>query len=144
MRQTGCLLRSDHSSQKRSISQSSIRITRSLLILVLNSSMSVTERRYARAPAGRSVRSFSSHIYKLDFSETSGVKNEREVQTVVRLVQKYYKNKEYCIITPYDAQRNSIAKALKAEGLPHDNVFNVDSFQGMCSNGQHSLAIILY
>lgn len=61
----------------------------------------------------------------------NGEKNEKEVQTVVRLVQKYYKNKEYCIITPYDAQRNAIAKALKAENLRNDNVFNVDSFQGM-------------
>ncbi|KAI0090549.1 AAA domain-containing protein, partial [Irpex rosettiformis] len=38
--------------------------------------------------------------------------------------------KDYCIITPYDAQRAKIVKELEAAGLPSDKVFNVDSFQG--------------
>ncbi|KAJ7257766.1 AAA domain-containing protein, partial [Mycena rebaudengoi] len=38
--------------------------------------------------------------------------------------------KNFCIITPYDAQRAAIENQLKAEKLPHDAVFNVDSFQG--------------
>lgn len=53
------------------------------------------------------------------------------MQTIVRLVRKYFKKKDYCIITPYDAQRNAIGKALKDARLRFDNVFNVDSFQGM-------------
>ncbi|TBU23034.1 AAA domain-containing protein, partial [Dichomitus squalens] len=36
---------------------------------------------------------------------------------------------EFCIITPYDAQRGAIAQRLKAEGLPWEGVYNVDSFQ---------------
>lgn len=50
---------------------------------------------------------------------------------MVNLVKKYYQNKEFAVITPYDPQRNEIEKALKAEDLPWENrVFNVDSFQG--------------
>ncbi|KAI0343424.1 hypothetical protein BDW22DRAFT_1328285, partial [Trametopsis cervina] len=35
-----------------------------------------------------------------------------------------------CVITPYDAQRAEIVKALEAADLPSDQVYNVDSFQG--------------
>ena len=52
------------------------------------------------------------------------------MQTIVNIVQKNYKGKDYCIITPYDAQRNELEKALKRQKLRSDNVFNVDSFQG--------------
>lgn len=52
-----------------------------------------------------------------------------EVHTVIRLVQGYYSNRSYCIITPYDAQRAAISRELARSGLP-DSVFNVDSFQG--------------
>ncbi|KAJ6554658.1 AAA domain-containing protein, partial [Mycena capillaripes] len=38
--------------------------------------------------------------------------------------------KEFCVITPYDAQRAAIERQLKAENLPHNAVYNVDSFQG--------------
>ncbi|KAI0653588.1 AAA domain-containing protein, partial [Cubamyces menziesii] len=38
--------------------------------------------------------------------------------------------KEFCIITPYDAQRAEIVRMLKMENLPWENVYNVDSFQG--------------
>ena len=39
--------------------------------------------------------------------------------------------KNFKIITPYDAQRNTIENALKTAGLTwKDTVFNVDSFQG--------------
>lgn len=37
---------------------------------------------------------------------------------------------DFCIITPYDAQRAAIERQLKAEDLPWERVFNVDSFQG--------------
>ncbi|KAI9063955.1 hypothetical protein FKP32DRAFT_1535121, partial [Trametes sanguinea] len=37
---------------------------------------------------------------------------------------------EFCIITPYDAQRAEIVRLLKAEDLPWERVYNVDSFQG--------------
>ncbi|KAJ7576715.1 AAA domain-containing protein, partial [Mycena floridula] len=36
----------------------------------------------------------------------------------------------FCIITPYDAQREAIQNELKAQNLPWESVFNVDSFQG--------------
>lgn len=50
---------------------------------------------------------------------------------IVHIVRHYYAKKNYCVITPYDAQRSELEKALKAEGLKWDNVYNVDSFQGM-------------
>ncbi|KAL5510973.1 hypothetical protein ACEPAG_3692 [Sanghuangporus baumii] len=56
--------------------------------------------------------------------------NKREVQTVEHLVRHYYKGKDYCIITPYDAQRNLLHKTMEAAGLRYDNIYNVDSFQG--------------
>ena len=37
----------------------------------------------------------------------------------------------YRILTPYDAQRNALERALKEKELNwHDKCFNVDSFQG--------------
>lgn len=56
--------------------------------------------------------------------------NRKEVQSIVHLVRHYYCDKEYRIITPYDAQRAAIIESLKAVNLPSDRVFNVDSFQG--------------
>lgn len=56
--------------------------------------------------------------------------NDGEVQTVVHVVKHYYKHQNFCIITPYDLQRAAIQTALKAENLPADSVFAVDSFQG--------------
>lgn len=39
--------------------------------------------------------------------------------------------KDYCIITPYDAQRNFLEQDMKDSGLVwQDKCFNVDSFQG--------------
>ncbi|KIK52409.1 hypothetical protein GYMLUDRAFT_1028835, partial [Collybiopsis luxurians FD-317 M1] len=49
---------------------------------------------------------------------------------MVNLVRNYYHSKKFCIITPYDAQRAAIQKALKQEEHPWEHVFNVDSFQG--------------
>ncbi|KAK7462128.1 hypothetical protein VKT23_007731 [Stygiomarasmius scandens] len=57
-------------------------------------------------------------------------KNPVEVNCLINLVRHYYGEKKFCIITPYDAQRSAIEKALKAEQLPWETVFNVDSFQG--------------
>jgi regulator of nonsense transcripts 1 len=45
-------------------------------------------------------------------------------------VKHYYRALDFCIITPYDAQRAAIQAGLKAENLPWETVFNVDSFQG--------------
>lgn len=45
-------------------------------------------------------------------------------------MRSYYRHKDFCVITPYDAQRAALEKQLKAEGLPWERVFNVDSFQG--------------
>ena len=45
-------------------------------------------------------------------------------------MRNYYRHKDVCVITPYDAQRGAIQKALKDAELPDDSVFNVDSFQG--------------
>ncbi|KAL1940365.1 hypothetical protein VTO73DRAFT_8937 [Trametes versicolor] len=60
----------------------------------------------------------------------SSWKNTEEARAVVNIVKNHYKTKDFCIITPYDAQRAEIARQLKAEGLQWDKVFNVDSFQG--------------
>ncbi|KAK0471192.1 AAA domain-containing protein, partial [Armillaria novae-zelandiae] len=38
---------------------------------------------------------------------------------------------DFCVITPYDAQRAAIEEELKSQDLPWERrVFNVDSFQG--------------
>ncbi|KAI0737252.1 P-loop containing nucleoside triphosphate hydrolase protein [Daedaleopsis nitida] len=59
-------------------------------------------------------------------------KNTEEANTIVNLVKKYYKDLDWCVITPYDAQRAAITAALKTAGVQrHDYVYNVDSFQGM-------------
>jgi AAA domain len=56
----------------------------------------------------------------------------QEIRTIVHLVRSYYKHTDFCVITPYDAQRAAIEAQLKSENLPWERVFNVDSFQGMC------------
>jgi superfamily I DNA and/or RNA helicase len=60
------------------------------------------------------------------------IQNKSEVDAVVLIARKYKtENRKYRVITPYDAQRDAIEKALRAEGLKwEDCVFNVDSFQG--------------
>ncbi|KAJ2974699.1 hypothetical protein NUW54_g11853 [Trametes sanguinea] len=60
----------------------------------------------------------------------SSWKNVEEARTVVNIVKNYYRYLEFCIITPYDAQRAEIVRLLKAEDLPWERVYNVDSFQG--------------
>ncbi|KAJ3839482.1 P-loop containing nucleoside triphosphate hydrolase protein [Lentinula raphanica] len=56
--------------------------------------------------------------------------NKAEISVIVNLVRNYYQKMDFCIITPYDSQRAEIEKRLKAEELPWEKVFNVDSFQG--------------
>ena len=63
-------------------------------------------------------------------TDASALQNVEEIHAIVNLVKKYYKHKEFCIITPYDGQRAAIVAQLKAENLRHDNVYNVDSYQG--------------
>ncbi|KAJ6468012.1 P-loop containing nucleoside triphosphate hydrolase protein [Mycena vitilis] len=61
-------------------------------------------------------------------------KNPAEIQTICHLVRRYASlGKDFCVITPYDAQRAAIELQLKAESLPHETVYNVDSFQGTCT-----------
>ncbi|KAL1674028.1 P-loop containing nucleoside triphosphate hydrolase protein, partial [Schizophyllum commune] len=56
--------------------------------------------------------------------------NRDEVQVMRNLVEHYHRNgKNFCVITPYDAQKAEIARDLESVGLPSDRVFNVDSFQ---------------
>ncbi|KAK0483001.1 P-loop containing nucleoside triphosphate hydrolase protein [Armillaria luteobubalina] len=57
-------------------------------------------------------------------------RNYEEVRTIAHLVRLYYKDNDFCVITPYDAQRAAIEKELRDQGLPWERVFNVDSFQG--------------
>ncbi|KAK0189343.1 AAA domain-containing protein [Armillaria mellea] len=57
-------------------------------------------------------------------------RNYEEVRKIAHLVRLYYKDRDFCVITPYDAQRAAIDKELKKQGLPSEQVFNVDSFQG--------------
>ncbi|KAK0482998.1 P-loop containing nucleoside triphosphate hydrolase protein [Armillaria luteobubalina] len=58
-------------------------------------------------------------------------RNDDEVETVAQLVHYYYESHNFCVITPYDAQRAAIEEELKSRDLPWERrVFNVDSFQG--------------
>ncbi|KAF8962214.1 P-loop containing nucleoside triphosphate hydrolase protein [Flammula alnicola] len=57
-------------------------------------------------------------------------KNEAEIKSIVHLVRYYYQGRNFCVITPYDAQRAAIETALKSENLPWNSVYNLDSFQG--------------
>ena len=61
---------------------------------------------------------------------TELTQNVEEVHAIVNIVKNYYKNLKFCIITPYDAQRAAITQRLKADNLPWECVYNVDSFQG--------------
>ena len=58
--------------------------------------------------------------------------NPGERTAVLKLAEKLQlEGKEYCIITPYDAQGNFLEKEMKEAGLVwEDKCFNVDSFQG--------------
>ncbi|KAK0445637.1 P-loop containing nucleoside triphosphate hydrolase protein, partial [Desarmillaria tabescens] len=68
---------------------------------------------------------------KTGTEENSGFswRNAAEIRTIVHLVKSYYKDRNFCIITPYDAQRAAIERELKNNNLPWKSVFNVDSFQ---------------
>lgn len=55
---------------------------------------------------------------------------------LVHLVRSYYRHTKFCIITPYDAQRAAIQANLKATNLPWQEVYNVDSFQGLIPSHQ--------
>lgn len=58
--------------------------------------------------------------------------NRKEVEAVT-LIAEYLENKQthYKIVTPYEAQRNALERALEEKGLDwHDKCFNVDTFQG--------------
>lgn len=84
----------------------------------------------AEVSAGKSwmvrIHLFLQHLTNTKFI----LQNAEEVRVVVKLVQDYYRYKDYCVITPYDAQRASIVKALETAHLPSEKVYNVDSFQG--------------
>ena len=58
--------------------------------------------------------------------------NTLERQTVLKIAAKFQEeDKEYKIITPYDAQRSLLEHGMKEMGLIwQDKCFNVDSFQG--------------
>ncbi|RPD74791.1 P-loop containing nucleoside triphosphate hydrolase protein [Lentinus tigrinus ALCF2SS1-7] len=58
--------------------------------------------------------------------------NPIERATVLKITEKLQaEGKQFCIITPYDAQRSYLEKELKEAGLEwEDKCFNVDSFQG--------------
>ncbi|KAI0712798.1 P-loop containing nucleoside triphosphate hydrolase protein [Cerioporus squamosus] len=64
----------------------------------------------------------------------SSWRNIEEVHAVVNVVKNYYRSLDFSIITPYDGQRAAIVGRLKAEDLPWECVYNVDSFQGKVSD----------
>jgi superfamily I DNA and/or RNA helicase len=67
----------------------------------------------------------------MDSVDEDVLQNPEEIQTICHLVRRYAQTgKDFCVITPYDAQRAAIERQLKAENLPHETVYNVDSFQG--------------
>ncbi|KAL1742236.1 hypothetical protein HDZ31DRAFT_75655 [Schizophyllum fasciatum] len=64
--------------------------------------------------------------------------NRDEVQVARNLVAHYHQHKKnFCVITPYDAQRAEIARELGSVDLPSDCVFNVDT-RGARSNALRS------
>ncbi|KAK0476950.1 P-loop containing nucleoside triphosphate hydrolase protein [Armillaria novae-zelandiae] len=67
---------------------------------------------------------------RIGMANLSLLQNDEEVRSIVHLVGLYYRYSNFCVITPYDAQRAAIEKELKDQGLPWERVFNVDSFQG--------------
>ncbi len=58
-------------------------------------------------------------------------KNPGEIGVIVNLVKHYYRTLNFCVITPYDAQRAAIQRSLENENLPWETVYNLDSFQGL-------------
>lgn len=75
------------------------------------------------------VSASSSHICAL--AEVVP-QNPAERATALKIAEKLQtEGKEYCIITPYDAQRSFLEEEMKESGLVwQDKCFNVDSFQG--------------
>ncbi|KAG6831111.1 hypothetical protein H0H87_006136 [Tephrocybe sp. NHM501043] len=47
--------------------------------------------------------------------------NFGEIQVMINLVKSYYRHTNFCIITPYDAQRSAIESELKKENLPWEH-----------------------
>ncbi|KAK0235956.1 P-loop containing nucleoside triphosphate hydrolase protein [Armillaria nabsnona] len=64
--------------------------------------------------------------------EKEKMQNEKEIQAVVKIANILQgRGKSFKVITPYDAQRSAIEKALKDAKLSwEDKCYNVDSFQG--------------
>lgn len=60
------------------------------------------------------------------------MQNPAERATVLKIAEMLQaEDKEYCFISPYDAQRNLMEKDMINAGLDwKDKCFNVDSFQG--------------
>ena len=61
------------------------------------------------------------------------MQNPTERAAVFKIAEKLQtEEKDYCIITPYDAQRNFLEREMKdrPELSWEDKCFNVDSFQG--------------
>lgn len=52
------------------------------------------------------------------------------MQTIVHLIQNYYRDTNYYIVTPYDAQQAAIEHVVKSASLPWEAIYNLDSFQG--------------
>ena len=73
-------------------------------------------------------------------ANTLAWQNTEEVHVIINIIKNYYKT-DFCIITPYDAQRGAISKALKVANLPWESVYNVDSFQG--SLFKHALCALV-
>ncbi|KAK0450244.1 P-loop containing nucleoside triphosphate hydrolase protein [Armillaria borealis] len=76
--------------------------------------------RFVNVPGGREEEKSKSWI------------NEKEIQAVVKIANILQgRGKSFKVITPYDAQRSAIEKALKDAKLSwKDKCYNVDSFQG--------------
>lgn len=65
-------------------------------------------------------------------SLTPNAQNVKEIEAVMHIARRYtQQGKSFRIITPYDAQRAQLEKALQREYLPWESkCFCVDSFQG--------------
>lgn len=80
------------------------------------------------------VSNVAHSIHAFLMLTSCSIQNPAEREIVLKLAQKLNaEEKQYAIITPYDAQRSNLEKELKDSGLPwEDKCFNVDSFQGEC------------
>lgn len=94
-----------------------------------------TARRYCQVVAIGCVLRLQCDVFSRLTNIYALWQNDKEVDAVLRVVRRFQvEGKSFRVITPYDAQRAALEKALKDKDLPWENTcFCVDSFQGICT-----------